>query len=134
MRWQYLDLEDILLIAEAILSVPAERLAEMPRVVQMASSALAVPASGWEGRDAYPLVEQKAALLASRLVRNHPLPDGNKRIGWLALIEFLERNGYALAPVDVDDAVATMFALAAGELTEADFVEWVRPKIVGRAS
>ena len=130
MAWHYLELEDFLLIAEAVLGVAAERLADMPRVVQMASSALGVPRSGWEGRDAYPLVEQKAALLASRLVRDHPLPDGNKRIAWLALIEFLERNGYGLANVEVDDAVTTMFALAAGDLSEAGFVEWLRPKII----
>lgn len=129
MGWEYLELEDFLLISEAVLGLPAERLAELPRVVNMSSSALAVPGSGWEGRDAYPRVEQKAGLLASRIVRNHPLPDGNKRVAWLALIEFLERNGYGLAPVDPDEAVPTMFALAAGELSEAEFVEWLRPKI-----
>ena len=52
MSWQYLDLADYLLIAEAVLGLTAERLAEMPRVVNLASSALAVPSSGWSGHDA----------------------------------------------------------------------------------
>jgi len=67
--------------------------------------------------------------MAARLAKNHPLPDGNKRVAWLALIEFVERNGCELDQPEADDAVRAMFALAAGELSEADFVEWLRPKI-----
>lgn len=78
MAWQYLEIGDYLLIAEAVTGIKAEVLAEMPRVVDLASSALALPASGWGGQDAYPEFAQKAGLLASRLARNHPLPDGNK--------------------------------------------------------
>ena len=61
----YLDLVDFLLIAEAVLGIPAERIGEMPRVVELASSSLAVPASGWGGVQAYPDMAQKAGLLAS---------------------------------------------------------------------
>jgi hypothetical protein len=46
LAWQYLDLADYLLIAEAVTGLKAEVLAEMPRVVSLASSALSVPASG----------------------------------------------------------------------------------------
>lgn len=131
MAWQYLDLADFLLIAEAVLGLPAERLAEMPRVINLASSALAVPASGWSGRDAYPEIAQKAGLLAARLTKNHPLPDGNKRTAWLAMIEFIERNNHQMLQPDVEDAVDAMFQLAGGTMTEADFVEWLRPRIFG---
>lgn len=124
--WSYLDLADFLLIAEAILGLPAERIAEMPRVVQMAESALSVPASGFGGVEAYPEFVQKAALLASRLARDHPLPDGNKRVAWLAMIEFIERNGFVLVQPDIDDAVQTMFAMAGGEMSESEFVDWLR--------
>jgi death-on-curing protein len=127
--WTYLDLPDFLLIAESVLRLDAERLAEMPRVIQMAESALAVPASGFGGVEAYPDFVQKAGLLASRLARDHPLPDGNKRVAWLAMIEFIERNGFGFAQPDVDEAVRTMFALAAGEMPESDFIEWLRPRI-----
>ena len=109
--------------------MPAERLADIPRVVNLAASALAVPSSGWGGRDAYPDLAQKAGLLAARLTKNHPLPDGNKRVAWLAMIEFVERNDHRLVQPDVDDAVDTMFQLAAGTRPEADFVAWLRPKI-----
>jgi hypothetical protein len=49
LAWNYLDLADYLLVAEAVTGLKAEVLAEMPRVVDLASSALSVPASGWQG-------------------------------------------------------------------------------------
>ena len=45
------------------------------------------------------------------------------------MIEFIERNDHQLIEPDIDDAVNTMFRLAAGTLSEADFVEWLRPLI-----
>ena len=129
MAWQYLDLADYLLIAEAVTGLEAEVLAEMPRVVSLASSALSVPASGWQGQDAYPQPAQKAGLLAARLTKNHPLPDGNKRAAWLAMVEFLERNGYRLEQPEPSDAVDAMLRLASSELAEGDCVEWLRPRL-----
>jgi death-on-curing protein len=129
LAWQYLDLADYLLIAEAVIGLKAEVLAEMPRVVSLASSALSVPSSGWQGQEAYPEPAQKAGLLAARLAKNHPLPDGNKRAAWLAMIEFLERNGYQLEQPEPPDAVDAMLRLASSELTEGDFVEWVRSRL-----
>jgi death-on-curing protein len=77
----------------------------MPRVVDLASSALAVPSSGWQDAEAYPELAQKAGMLAARLAKNHPLPDGNKRAAWLSLIEFVERNGYRLEQPEPGEAV-----------------------------
>jgi len=127
--WQYLDLADYLLIAEAVTGLKAEILAEMPRVVSLASSALSVPASGWQGQEAYPELAQKDGLLAARLAKNHPLPDGNKRAAWLSMIEFIERNGYRIEQPDPTEAVDAMIRLASSELAEADFVEWLGSRI-----
>ena len=129
MAWQYLDLADYLLIAEAVTGLKAEVLAEMPRVVSLASSALSVPASGWQGQEAYPEAAQKADLLAARLAKDHPLPDGNKRVTWLEMIEFLGRNGYQLEQPEPSDAVDAMLRVASSELAEGDFVEWLRSRL-----
>jgi death-on-curing protein len=129
LTWRYLDLADYLLVAEAVTGLTAEVLAEMPRVVSLASSALSVPASGWQGQEAYPEPAQKAGLLAARLAKNHPLPDGNKRAAWLAMIEFLERNGYQLLQPEPSEAVDVMLRLASSELAEGDFVEWLRARL-----
>jgi len=122
----YLDLADYLLIAERVLGVPAELIANFNRI-GLAESALAAPEAGFGGVDAYPDFATKAAVLCWHLVKNHPLPDGNKRCAFLATIEFVERNGRAWnsAPGDPDETDGVIRAVAAGETTEAAFREWI---------
>ena len=79
---EYLDLADYLLIAEAVLGVAAEEIARWPGI-GLAESALHAPAAVFEGVEFYPDVVDKAAVLCVRLARNHPLPDGNKRVAYL---------------------------------------------------
>ena len=68
-----------------------------------------------------------AAAYAFGLVRNHPYRDGNKRIGFLALVTFLGINGYELDAADAD-VVATMLSLAEGRLTESQLAKWIRSR------
>jgi death-on-curing protein len=81
------------------------------------------------GADAYPSLEAKAAALLESLVRNHPLVDGNKRLGWLALYVFLGLNGHQLE-VDDDEAYDTVIAVAEGRRPLVDITAriagWVR--------
>jgi death-on-curing protein len=56
-------------------------------------SALSAPFAAFDGVSAYPTIEAKAARLAYGLIKNHPFADGNKRIGILAALSFLELNG-----------------------------------------
>lgn len=63
------------------------------------------------GRDCYPTLEEKAAMLLYFVVKNHGFSDGNKRIGAACFLYFLDRNGLLYrsgAPV-IDNA--TLFAL-----------------------
>ena len=92
-----------------------------PFVVELRHVVLAAPASGGLC---------SLGLLAARLAKNHPLPDGNKRAAWLAMIEFIERNGYELDQPKPAEAVDAMLRLASSELTEAAFVEWLRPRLI----
>lgn len=59
------------------------------------------------------------------LAKNHPFIDGNKRIAFIAAALFLGLNGYRLIASQVD-AADTMLAVAAGEMDEAIFAEWIR--------
>lgn len=70
-------------------------------------------------------------MLCTRIVRNHPLPDGNKRTGFLSLVEFVERNGHRWTDSegDPDETVAMIEAVAAGTLTEAQLAAWVRSRV-----
>jgi death on curing protein len=69
----YLELADYLLIAEAVLGVPAELIAEFNRI-GLADSALAAPQSGFGGVEAYPEFATKAAVLCWHLVKNPRRP------------------------------------------------------------
>ena len=70
-------------------------------------------------------VQRLAAAYGFGLVKNHPFNDGNKRVGFLAVGLFLSLNGYDLI-VDPVEAVETIFALAAGNLTEEKLADWIR--------
>ena len=47
----------------------------------------------WDGKDLYPSVEEKAAMLLYLVVKNHSFVDGNKRIAATLFLWFLENNG-----------------------------------------
>lgn len=122
---QYLDLADYLLIAEEVLGVPAETIAGWPGI-GLAESALNAPAMGFAGVEFYPDPIDKAAVLCVRLARNHPLPDGNKRVAYLALVEFLARNEIEWAPPSVEETVAMIEGVAAGKVAERELADWLR--------
>ena len=66
-----------------------------------------------------------AAAYAFALSSNHPFLDGNKRVALASLDVFLRLNGWKLVATEVD-AAATILALAAGKLTEAQLEAWTR--------
>ena len=70
-----------------------------------------------------------AAAHAYGLTKNHPFVDGNKRVAFLACGLFLYLNGYRLTASQVE-ATLTMLALAAGELGESAFADWLRQHTV----
>jgi death-on-curing protein len=75
-----------------------------------------------------------AALAASYgygLARNHPFVDGNKRTAFVAVELFLWLNGHQLRSDDAD-CVLTMLALAAGDLSEDAFAQWLRERLQPR--
>ena len=107
---RFLDLDDLLRIADRAVGGQA-----LLRDVGLLESAAARMRASVVGLDAYPSLEAKAAALLESLVRDHPLVDGNKRLGWLALYAFLGLNGYQLE-VDDGDAYETVIAVAEGRL------------------
>jgi death-on-curing protein len=100
-------------------------------LLSSAESALVAPFASFGGVDFYPDPVQQAAICCSRIIRNHPFPDGNKRVGYECMREMLERGGYPW-PRPSEDAVEiaeTVEALAAGTLSEEEFVRWVRDRV-----
>jgi death-on-curing protein len=72
-----------------------------------------------------------AAAYAVGIAQNHPFVDGNKRAAFLAAGLFLALNGMRLR-VPQAEAAGAMLAVAAGELEEAAFAEWIRRCAVAR--
>jgi death-on-curing protein len=87
-------------------------------------SALARPQQKWLYDPATDL-PMLAAAYAFGLVKGHPYRDGNKRIGFLAMVTFLGINGHELDATDAE-VVAEFLALADGSVSEEELVEWVR--------
>jgi death on curing protein len=126
-----IELGDFLLIAEAHLGTSANRLARMPRTISLGEAALAAPFSGFGNFEAFPKIEEKAAIYCSRIVSYHPLPDGNKRVGYDVMREFLDRNGIGFShPREgLDGTAQTIEDLAGGTLPESAFIAWLRARV-----
>lgn len=126
---QLIDLADFLLVAEAVTDIESRTLKNIARIPE-AESALAAPYASFEGIDFYPEPETKAAILCSRLVRNHPLPDGNKRVAFLLMLEHFERAGLTWTEPDggQKEIAYVIEALAGSEIAEDAFIEWVHAR------
>ena len=127
---RYINLAEYLWLAEQVTGIEAAVLAKVSRV-DLADSALHAPAAGFGEEDFYPDTHDKAAVLCCRLAWNHPLPDGNKRAAWAALVLFIDLNGgmWDPDPPDVDQAEQAMLAVAAHEVDEAWFADWLRQRV-----
>jgi death-on-curing protein len=71
-----------------------------------------------------PSLPELAAAYAAGIIKNHPFLDGNKRTGFMMGSGFLELNGLEFFASEADAVIKTL-ALAAGELTEAAYAEWL---------
>ena len=95
--FQYLDLGDYLTLAAAALDVAPEALVDVADL-GLAESALHAPAATFAGVEFYPDLVTKAAVLVTRLAKNHPLPDGNKRAAYLARSSSWPATGSGSSP------------------------------------
>lgn len=127
---RYLTLAEYFWLSEQVTEVAAETLARASRAA-LAESALHAPAAGFGDDDFYPDLFDKAAVLTCRLAWNHPLPDGNKRAAWACLVLFVDLNDGRWDPEtpDTDAAEQAMLAVAAGEVDETWFAQWLRERV-----
>ena len=82
------------------------------------------------GRDFYPEEVQRAAVLCSRLIEAF-LPDENRAVAFLCMLEHLERAGlrFEHPPRGQAETAAVIKLLASGDISETDFVEWLRERV-----
>lgn len=112
---RYLSAEDLVELA---------RIAAGPQVgirdLGLLESAAARPGTVVFGTEAYESLVEKAAALLHSVVSNHPLVDGNKRLGFLAAATFLELNGVRLRDPEIIEEAAyeLVIAVASGAFAE----------------
>lgn len=107
-RVKYLDLEDLLALARDLDVCKV-------RDLGLLDAAAHRPMTSLMGVDAYPTVEEKAAVILESLVRNHPLVDGNKRLGCLSLAVFCAVNGVVLS-YDDEALYQAIMCVAQGQM------------------
>ena len=94
------------------------------RDIRLLDSALESPFAFFDGRWLYPTIQKKAARLTYGIIKNHAFADGNKRIGILAMVEFLKLNGYILN-CPHDDLIKLGLSVADGTFDEKDILEFI---------
>lgn len=125
---RYLTLDDWTHLAAGVLRVELATIT-FTADLHLADSALHAPQVSFGETDAYPDLVDKAAVLGWHLVKNHPLPDGNKRCALVAMVVFLKLNGIGWTTPNADEAVETMLAVAAGELDANALAAWLRAHV-----
>jgi death on curing protein len=78
-----------------------------------------------------PDVADLAASYGVALAKNHAFVDGNKRVAFLAVGLFLAMNGYQLKSTQAD-ATLTVLSVAAGDMDQIAFAQWIRTHIKPR--
>ena len=87
-------------------------------------SALNLPFQSFDGEDIYKTIQAKAARLGFSLINNHPFVDGNKRIGILVMLVFLEINGIEIICTD-EELIELGLGLADGSVSYKDLLNWI---------
>ena len=105
---EFLELEDLVVLMRRLGAGPV-------RDVGLLEAACARPRASVFGADAYPTLAGKAAALLHSIVANHALVDGNKRLGWLSTVVFLDLNGWDVT-LDDDAAFRLVMDVAEGTL------------------
>lgn len=89
----------------------------------MLRSALERPVDKWRYEQAE--LAELAAAYAYGLAKNHAFVDGNKRIAFMSMMVFLEKNRIVFSP-DPAQSTSIILSLAAGEVSEESLTRWIR--------
>lgn len=87
-------------------------------------SALNTAFQTFNGKDQSPTIQEKGASLGYNLISNHAFIDGNKRIGLLIMLTFLEINDVKLSFTD-DELVEIGLSLANGSMDSESLLNWI---------
>lgn len=87
-------------------------------------SALNAPFQTFDGKELYPALLSKAAVMCRSIISNHPFVDGNKRTGIHVTLIFLELNGIELQ-YSQNELIELGLGVASGQLSSDDILKWL---------
>jgi death-on-curing protein len=88
-------------------------------------AALARMNAGMANEEFYPDEVHKAAALVESIIVNHPFLDGNKRIGYVLMRLFLNKNGFDILATE-DEKFDFIISIASGQLHFESIVIWLK--------
>ena len=114
---------------EIIVAMHSELIAESGgldgiRDANMLDASINSPFHTFDGQYLYPTIQAMAAHLTFSLIKNHPFLDGNKRIGILSMLVFLDINGLPVTCTD-NELITIGLGLADSSITEPELIEWI---------
>lgn len=94
------------------------------RDANLLDSALAQPKITIGGKFVHETLFDKGAAYGFHVCKNHPFVDGNKRVAFVLMDLFLQKNGWEIVARE-EDAYSTMVDLANGKLTKNQLAIWL---------
>jgi death-on-curing protein len=124
----YLSPHDLLMIHQALLLEFGGMAGITESGFGRLETAAYAPQHSMFGADLYPDLPDKAAVLVTSLIRNHPFSDGNKRIAAAALCLFLERNQRHLRASRADLEAFTLL-VSRSRLRDPHLAAWIAARV-----
>jgi len=122
----YLTLEDALELYAAITDSTTEHATAVLRARSTLEGALARPAAYAHYEDSD--ISLQAAVLAHGIAESQAFLDGNKRLAFVAMLTFLEANGYRVNATDPE--LASWIIALSGGLEPGELAEQIRERLV----
>lgn len=95
------------------------------RDMELLKSALGMPSATFGGTFLHPTIYEMAAAYLFHLVENHPFVDGNKRVGAMAALVFLDMNGIDFEASD-EEFTAMVLRVASGKMLKAEITLFLK--------
>ena len=94
------------------------------RDIGLLKSAVGAPSATFGGEYLHPAFVEMAAAYLYHLVEDHPFVDGNKRVGAMAALVFLDLNGYDFDASDEEFTVVVL-KVAAGQMMKSEIAAFL---------
>ncbi|HAA34473.1 MAG TPA: type II toxin-antitoxin system death-on-curing family toxin, partial [Firmicutes bacterium] len=83
----------------------------------------------FDGRELYPGIVEKVAVLLFKIANNHPFLDGNKRTAFVVALTIFAVNGYEFKFTQ-EEVVTFMLSVARGDSSYRQICQWLKEHVI----